>query len=112
MVVEIALRDHAYGQEWNIPGAGIISGKEIVRLARLAAGTAKPVIPLGRLGLTTCGDVCARDEGSGGNAVLDDGTSPPERRKVRAVRIGPIPATATGRHYRDHSSDKRLGSTT
>ncbi|KIL41990.1 hypothetical protein SD70_03780 [Gordoniibacillus kamchatkensis] len=55
MAVEIALHDHACGQEWNIPGAGIISGKEIIRLARMAAGSAKPVLPLGRIGLSLLG---------------------------------------------------------
>lgn len=57
MVVEIATRDHAYGQEWNIPGAGTISGNEIVRLSRLASGSAKPVIPLGKIGLSLLGMV-------------------------------------------------------
>ncbi|HYK73943.1 MAG TPA: SDR family NAD(P)-dependent oxidoreductase [Pseudoneobacillus sp.] len=28
-LVELSLRDEAYGEEWNIPGAGTISGKEI-----------------------------------------------------------------------------------
>jgi nucleoside-diphosphate-sugar epimerase len=55
MVVEIVTRDHAYGQEWNIPGAGAISGKEIVRLSRIASGSTKPVIPLGRIGLSILG---------------------------------------------------------
>lgn len=56
MIVEIALKEEAYGQEWNIPGgAGIISGEEIVRLARQAAGTSKPVLPLGRVGLSLLG---------------------------------------------------------
>jgi len=51
-VVAIAMRDHAYGQEWNTPGAGTISRKEIVRLSRVASGSAKPVIPLGRISLS------------------------------------------------------------
>ncbi|QRG65631.1 NAD-dependent epimerase/dehydratase family protein [Brevibacillus choshinensis] len=55
MVVELACRDHAYGQNWNIPGAGTISGKEIVRIARKASGKTKPVIPLGRVGLSILG---------------------------------------------------------
>ncbi|WP_438445374.1 SDR family NAD(P)-dependent oxidoreductase [Gorillibacterium sp. sgz5001074] len=55
MTVELALHDHAYGQEWNIPGSGVISGHEIVRLARKAAGVAKPVLPLGRIGLSVLG---------------------------------------------------------
>ncbi len=55
MIVELAGRDDAYGENWNIPGAGIISGKEIVRIAQKASGVAKPVIPLGRAGLSLLG---------------------------------------------------------
>ncbi|PLS15964.1 short chain dehydrogenase [Bacillus sp. M6-12] len=32
-LVELALRDQAYGQNWNIPGAGTISGEEIIDIA-------------------------------------------------------------------------------
>lgn len=31
-IVEIASRDTSYGQNWNVPGAGVISGKEIIRI--------------------------------------------------------------------------------
>ncbi|MBB6733866.1 NAD-dependent epimerase/dehydratase family protein [Cohnella zeiphila] len=55
MIVELAGRDDAFGQNWNIPGAGLISGREIVRLARRASGRAKPVIPLKRVGLALLG---------------------------------------------------------
>ncbi|SFL98365.1 Nucleoside-diphosphate-sugar epimerase [Paenibacillus sp. 1_12] len=55
MIVELASHDHAYGQNWNIPGSGIISGREIVRIAQQAGGNAKPVIPLGRMGLSLLG---------------------------------------------------------
>lgn len=55
MIAELADRDDAYGQNWHIPGAGVISGKEIVRIAREASHTAKPVIPLGRVGLSLLG---------------------------------------------------------
>jgi len=55
MVVELALREDTYGQNWNIPGAGVISGKEIVRIAQQAAGKAKPVIALGKTGLSLLG---------------------------------------------------------
>ncbi|MEJ8547228.1 SDR family NAD(P)-dependent oxidoreductase [Brevibacillus borstelensis] len=55
MIAELAARDEAYEQNWNIPGAGLISGKEIVRIARQASGSAKPVIPLGRAGLSVLG---------------------------------------------------------
>ncbi|KWX69393.1 epimerase [Paenibacillus riograndensis] len=55
MIVELALREEAYGQNWNIPGAGTISGKEIVRLARAASGRSKPVIPVGPIGLSLLG---------------------------------------------------------
>lgn len=55
MITELAGRDDAYGQNWHIPGAGLISGKEIERIARQASGSAKPVIPLGRVGLSLLG---------------------------------------------------------
>ncbi|WP_201002913.1 SDR family NAD(P)-dependent oxidoreductase [Paenibacillus glycanilyticus] len=55
MIVEISLRDQAYGQEWNIPGGDIISGHEIVRLAREASGSKKAVLPLGKAGLSLLG---------------------------------------------------------
>ncbi|SDF51008.1 Nucleoside-diphosphate-sugar epimerase [Fontibacillus panacisegetis] len=56
MIVELADRDHAYGQNWHIPGSGIISGKEIVRIAQQAAsGASKPVLPMGRLSLSLIG---------------------------------------------------------
>ncbi|QOS78064.1 SDR family NAD(P)-dependent oxidoreductase [Paenibacillus sp. JNUCC31] len=55
MVVKLAGKDHAYGQNWNIPGSGTISGKELVRIAQKAAGTSKPVMALGRIGLSLIG---------------------------------------------------------
>ncbi|MCD9023045.1 SDR family NAD(P)-dependent oxidoreductase [Cohnella silvisoli] len=55
MIAELASRDEAYGQNWHIPGAGLISGREIVRIARQACGSAKSVIPLGRVGLSLLG---------------------------------------------------------
>lgn len=55
MVTELAGKDTAYGQNWNIPGAGLISGREIVRIAQMASGHAKPVIPLKKLGLSLIG---------------------------------------------------------
>lgn len=55
MIAELAGRDDAYGENWHIPGAGLISGKEIVRIARQASGSSKPVIPLGRGGLSLLG---------------------------------------------------------
>ncbi|WP_342048134.1 SDR family NAD(P)-dependent oxidoreductase [Bacillus sp. OTU530] len=33
-IVNLALREEAYGQNWNIPGAGIITGEEIVQTLR------------------------------------------------------------------------------
>lgn len=55
MVAELAGKDLAYGQNWNIPGAGLISGREIVRIAQTASGHVKPVIPLKKLGLSLIG---------------------------------------------------------
>jgi len=55
MVAELAEQDFAYGQNWNIPGAGVISGKEIVRIAQAASGNDKPVIPLKKWSLALLG---------------------------------------------------------
>ncbi|TDF88564.1 NAD-dependent epimerase/dehydratase family protein [Paenibacillus piri] len=55
MIVEIAMRDDAYRQNWHIPGPGVISGREIVRIAQQASGKRKPVIPLGRTGISLIG---------------------------------------------------------
>lgn len=55
MIVKLAGKDDAYGQNWHIPGAGLISGKDIVRIARQASGSVKPVFPLGRIGLSLLG---------------------------------------------------------
>jgi nucleoside-diphosphate-sugar epimerase len=48
MIVEIASRDESYGENWNIPGAGTISGQEIVNIARKVTGYKKIVLPLGK----------------------------------------------------------------
>jgi nucleoside-diphosphate-sugar epimerase len=57
MIVELAGRDNTFGQNWHIPGAGLISGTEIVRIARQASGNTKPVISLGKIGLSLLGMV-------------------------------------------------------
>ncbi|HEY4432198.1 MAG TPA: NAD-dependent epimerase/dehydratase family protein [Paenibacillus sp.] len=55
MIVELASREEAYGQNWNIPGAGTISGRDIVRIAQAAQGSRKPVISVGKIGLSLLG---------------------------------------------------------
>lgn len=55
MIVEIATREESYGQNWHIPGPGVISGHELVRIAQQAAGKRKAVMPLGRIGLSVIG---------------------------------------------------------
>ncbi len=55
MIVELAGKDFAYGQNWNIPGAGLIAGREIAKIAQSASGSVKPVIPLKKLGLSLLG---------------------------------------------------------
>jgi nucleoside-diphosphate-sugar epimerase len=42
--VELALTPHAYQQNWNIPGAGTLTGKEFVKVVRDATGYSKKVI--------------------------------------------------------------------
>ncbi|MFJ7939121.1 SDR family NAD(P)-dependent oxidoreductase [Peribacillus sp. NPDC096622] len=46
MIVEIAEKDDSYGENWNIPGAGLISGNEIIQIARQVTGQKKMVLPL------------------------------------------------------------------
>jgi dTDP-D-glucose 4,6-dehydratase len=33
-LVELSLRNHTYGQNWNVPGAGLITGNEILQILR------------------------------------------------------------------------------
>ncbi|MGP7818204.1 NAD-dependent epimerase/dehydratase family protein [Niallia sp. 01092] len=55
MIVQLASKDEAYGHNWNIPSAGVISGREFVQLAQKARGIAKPIIPLRKASLTFIG---------------------------------------------------------
>lgn len=55
MIVEISLRDQSYKQEWNIPGGRVITGQEIVRIAKGVSGSSKSVLPLGKVGLSLLG---------------------------------------------------------
>lgn len=55
MILDIAVKEEAYGQNWHIPGPGVISGRDLVRIAQEASGRRKAVIPLGRIGLSLIG---------------------------------------------------------
>lgn len=48
MIVNIAEKDDSYGENWNIPGAGLISGKDIIKIARNVTGSQKIIIPLSK----------------------------------------------------------------
>lgn len=93
MIVEIATRDDAYHQEWHIPGGEIISGQHIVRIARAAAGSSKPVVPLGKISLSILGKF---------NPILKEvvemlylTTEPLRLSKAKyETFIGPVPATS------------------
>ncbi|WP_459502824.1 NAD-dependent epimerase/dehydratase family protein [Bacillus sp. C1] len=43
-IVELALCDSAYGQNWNVPGSGIITGEEMIRHIRELTGYTKPIM--------------------------------------------------------------------
>ncbi|MFF1991680.1 SDR family NAD(P)-dependent oxidoreductase [Bacillus mycoides] len=43
-MVELALRDEAYGQNWNIPGCGVITGEEMIQHIQELTGYTKPVM--------------------------------------------------------------------
>lgn len=47
-VVELAMRESAYGQNWNIPGYGVISGNELIAMARRFTGNRKKVSTVGK----------------------------------------------------------------
>ncbi len=109
MIVEIAAHDDAYGQEWNIPGAGTISGNEIVRLSRAASGSTKPVIPLGKISLSLLGMFVPVMREVVEMLYLTKEPLHLSREKYER-RIGPIPATsyeegitATIRHLQSSS---------
>jgi nucleoside-diphosphate-sugar epimerase len=55
MIVNIALRDDSYGQNWNIPGPGVISGREIIELAMKATGRRQRVLPLSQTAIRLIG---------------------------------------------------------
>ena len=42
-IVNLALMDEAYGQNWNIPGYGVITGQELVETIRKMTGYKKRV---------------------------------------------------------------------
>ncbi|MEH7385613.1 SDR family NAD(P)-dependent oxidoreductase [Bacillus sp. JJ1521] len=42
-IVELALNNKAYGQSWNIPAAGVISGEKIINIASSHLNYQKPV---------------------------------------------------------------------
>ncbi|WP_332238724.1 SDR family NAD(P)-dependent oxidoreductase [Sporolactobacillus sp. KGMB 08714] len=46
MIVSLAERDDTSRENWNIPGSGLISGKEIVKIVREITGRRKRAIPL------------------------------------------------------------------
>ncbi|AZB40973.1 SDR family NAD(P)-dependent oxidoreductase [Bacillus sp. FJAT-42376] len=46
--VTLILNEEAYGQNWNIPGAGTISGNEIISLLKTEAGYSRPVMKIGK----------------------------------------------------------------
>lgn len=43
-IVELTLRDDAYGQNWNIPGSGVITGEEMITHIRELTGYTKPIM--------------------------------------------------------------------
>ncbi|WP_338778952.1 NAD(P)H-binding protein [Metabacillus sp. FJAT-52054] len=46
--VALAMKEEAFGQNWNIPGAGVISGKEWMQLFQREGGYTKSVMKVGK----------------------------------------------------------------
>lgn len=42
-MVELSLNEKAYGQCWNIPGTGVITGEEIIKIIQEIAGYSKGI---------------------------------------------------------------------
>ncbi|GIN71790.1 epimerase [Bacillus sp. J14TS2] len=55
MIINIAENDDSYGENWNIPSAGLIAGKDIIQIARKITGNQKPVIPLNKSAIRLIG---------------------------------------------------------
>ncbi|KRG16444.1 SDR family NAD(P)-dependent oxidoreductase [Lederbergia galactosidilytica] len=47
-LVNLALQDKAFGQNWNIPGYDVITGEEILQIIREINGYKKPVFPISK----------------------------------------------------------------
>ena len=43
-IVKLALRDDAYGQNWNVPGCGLITGEEMIQHIRGLTGYTKSIM--------------------------------------------------------------------
>jgi nucleoside-diphosphate-sugar epimerase len=54
-LVELSLRNSAYGQNWNIPASGVISGEEMIGIIRDLTGYDKPVGTVGKVMLFFAG---------------------------------------------------------
>lgn len=54
MIIELAMNNDSYGQNWNIPG-NIITGKRLIQIAQSTAGKSATVIPLTRYMLKLIG---------------------------------------------------------
>jgi nucleoside-diphosphate-sugar epimerase len=93
MIVELASREEAYGHNWNIPGAGVISGRELVKLAQRASGKARMVIPLGKAGLSLIGMFTPVIKEIVEMLYLTEEPLVLSGKKYEQL-IGPIPATA------------------
>ncbi|WCK54448.1 hypothetical protein PP175_24750 [Aneurinibacillus sp. Ricciae_BoGa-3] len=54
-LANLALKESCYGQSWNIPGAGVITGREIIQIAQSEAGRRSFIIPVGKTMMKTAG---------------------------------------------------------
>lgn len=55
MIVNISEKKECYGENWNIPGSGLISGNEIIQIASEITGKRKVVIPLNKQAIQISG---------------------------------------------------------
>ncbi|MCD7036436.1 SDR family oxidoreductase [Metabacillus sp. GX 13764] len=100
MIVNIAEKDDSYGENWNIPGAGLISGEEIIKIARQVTGSRKPIFPLTKSVIRFIGlfDVFMREIVeimylTKGGFILNG--------EKYEKRIGPIPKTSFKKGFKE-----------
>lgn len=91
--VNLAEADHAYGQNWNIPGAGTIRGKDIIQIIRSETGKPASVMKIGKGAIWVMGWFDRNMREMGEMMYLNEEPVILSGEKYESA-IGPLPATS------------------